>query len=163
PFTVSFAPQAVGSATGIVTISSNASNSTLTLPLSGMGVSAGALSPSPTSLDFGSVIVGKNMSLSETVTNTGGSSVTISHVAVSGGFTLSGITTPVTLTTGQSANFTVLFSPSSAGSSSGSVTITSNASNPTLTIPLSGTGTSPGGMGANPSSMSFGSVTVGNS
>jgi len=161
-FTVVFAPQAAGNATGTVTIISNASNSTLSLPLSGMGVSAGTLSSSPTSLDFGSVIVGKNMSLSETVTNAGGSSVTISQITVSGGFTLNGITAPLTLTAGQSANFTVLFSPSSAGSASGSVTLTSNASNPTLTIPLSGTGVSPGGLGAEPSSISFGSVTVGN-
>jgi Cep192 domain 4/HYDIN/CFA65/VesB-like, Ig-like domain len=161
-FTVAFAPQAAGNATGAVTIISNASDATLTLPLSGMGVSAGTLSSSPTSLDFGSVIVGKNMSLSETVTNAGGSSVTISQVTVSGGFTLNGITAPLTLAAGQSANFTVLFSPFSAGSASGSVTLTSNASNPTLTIPLSGTGVSPGGLGADPSSISFGSVTVGN-
>ena len=161
-FNVAFAPQAAGNATGTVTIISDASDSTLTLPLSGMGVSAGTLSSSPTSLDFGSVIVGKNSSLSETVTNTGGSSVTISQVAASSGFTLSGITAPLTLSSGQSANFNVSFNPSSAGSASGNVTLTSNASNPTLTIPLSGTGVSLGGLGANPSSMSFGAVTVGN-
>jgi len=44
----------------------------------------------------------------------------------------------------QSATFTVTFTPASAGSVSGNVTITSNASNPTLTIPLSGTGVAPG-------------------
>ncbi|HTS07167.1 MAG TPA: choice-of-anchor D domain-containing protein, partial [Candidatus Eisenbacteria bacterium] len=161
-FTVAFAPQAAGSAAGAVTITSNASDSTLTLPLSGMGVSAGTLSSSPTSLDFGSVITGKTMSLSETVTNTGGSSVTISQVAASGGFTISGIAAPLTLASGQGASFTVSFSPSAAGSASGNVAITSNASNPTLTIPLAGTGVSPGGLGADPSSISFGSVTVGN-
>src|SRR5271157_2022471 len=162
-FTVAFSPQASGSASGAVTITSNASNSTLTLPLSGTGVAPGVLGANPASLSFGSVTVGNKQSLSETVTNTGGTSVTISQVAASGtGFSLSGITTPVTLTAGQSASFTVTFTPTAAGSASGNVTVTSNASNPTLTIPLSGTGVAPGTLGANPASLSFGSVTVGN-
>jgi hypothetical protein len=161
-FTVTFTPPSAGSASGNLTVTSSASNPTLTIPLSGTGVAPGALGSNPTSLSFGSVTVGSNQSLSETVTNTGGSSVTISQVGISGtGFSLSGITTPVTLTAGQSATFTVTFTPASAGSVSGNVTITSNASNPTLTIPLSGTGVAPGALGSNPTSLSFGSVTVG--
>ena len=138
------------------------SNPTLTIPLSGTGLAPGALGSNPTSLSFGSVTVGSNQSASETVTNTGGSSVTISQVGISGtGFSLSGITAPVTLTAGQSATFSVTFTPQSAASASGSVTVTSNAPNPTLTIPLSGTGLAPGALGSNPTSLSFGSVTVG--
>ncbi|MGO9085749.1 MAG: choice-of-anchor D domain-containing protein, partial [Terriglobales bacterium] len=162
-FTVTFTPAAAGSASGDVTVTSNASNPSLTIPAGGTGVSAGALGANPASLSFGSVTVGNKQSLSETVTNTGSTSVTISQVAASGvGFSLSGITTPVTLTAGQSAGFTVTFTPAAAGSASGSVTVTSNASNPSLTIPLSGTGLAPGALGANPASLSFGSVTVGN-
>jgi hypothetical protein len=161
-FTVTLTPASAGSVSGNVTITSTASNPTLTIPLSGTGVAPGALGSNPTSLSFGSVTVGSKQSLSGTVTNTGGSSVTISQVGISGtGFSLSGITTPVTLTAGQSATFTVTFTPASAGSVSGNVTITSNASNPTLTIPLSGTGIAPGALGSNPTSLSFGSVTVG--
>ena len=161
-FNVEFAPTSAGSASGTVTITSNASNPTLTIPLSGTGVALGALGSNPSSITFGSVTVGSNQSLSETVTNTGGSSVTISRVAIGGtGFSLSGITAPVTLTAGESASFSVKFAPTSAGSASGTVTITSNASNPTLTIPLSGTGVALGALGANPSSLTFGSVTVG--
>ncbi len=161
-FTVKFAPQSAGGVSGSVTITSTASNPTLTIPLSGTGISPGALGSNPTSLSFGSVQIGSNQSLSETVTNTGGASVTISQAAISGsGFSLSGITAPVTLTGGQSATFTVKFAPQSAGGVSGSVTITSTASNPTLTIPLSGTGISPGALGSNPTSLSFGNVTVG--
>lgn len=162
-FTVTFTPPSAGSASGSVTVSSNASNPTLTISLSGTGVAPGTLGSNPTSLSFGSVTVGNKQSLSETVTNTGGTSVTISQVAVSGtGYSFSGITTPVTLTSGQSATFTVTFTPASAGSANGSVSITSNASNPSLTIPLSGTGVAPGALGSNPTSLSFGSVTVGN-
>jgi Abnormal spindle-like microcephaly-assoc'd, ASPM-SPD-2-Hydin/Protein of unknown function (DUF1573) len=161
-FSVTFTPQSAANASGSVTVTSNATNPTLTIPLSGTGLAPGALGPNPTSLNFGSVTVGSNQSASETVTNTGGSSVTISQAGISGtGFTVSGISAPVTLTAGQSATFTVTFAPASAGSVSGNLTVTSNAPNPTLTIPLSGTGLAPGALGSNPTSLSFGSVTVG--
>ena len=161
-FSVAFAPQSAASASGNVTITSTASNPTLTIPLTGTGVAQGTLGSNPTSLSFGNVTVGSNQSLSETVTNTGGSSVTISQATISGtGFSLSGITTPLTLTAGQSATFSVKFAPTSAASASGNVTLTSTASNPTLTIPLSGTGVAQGTLGSNPTSLSFGNVTVG--
>jgi hypothetical protein len=161
-FNVTFTPTAAGSATGAVTLTSNATNPTLTIPLSGTGLAPGVLGASPASVSFGNVTMGQNQTLSETVTNTGGTSVTISQVAVSGsGFSLSGITAPVTLTAGQSTSFSVTFTPAAASSASGSVTLTSNATNPTLTIPLSGTGLAPGALGANPASLTFGSVTVG--
>jgi hypothetical protein len=164
-FTVTFAPQSTAPASGSVTITSDAPNPTLSMPLSGTGVALAALGSSPTSLAFGSVQVGNNQALAETVSNTGGSSLTLSQVGISGtGFTLSGITTPVTLTPGQSASFSVSFTPQSASSASGSLTITSNASNPTLTIPVSGTGTAAAGqLTANPSTLALGSVVVGTS
>ena len=160
-FSVSFMPAAAGAVSGAVTITSNASNSSLAIPLSGTGVAAGALGSNPTSLSFGSVQVGVKQTLSETVTNTGGSSITISQVAASGtGFSVSGITTPATLAAGQSATFSVSFTPAAAGAASGNVAITSTASNPTLNIPLSGTGVAAGALGSNPTSLSFGSVQV---
>jgi len=164
-FTVAFAPQSIAAASGSVMIMSNASNPALTIPLSGTGVAAGALGSSPTSLAFGSLQVGNNQALSGIVTNTGGSSVTISQAGISGtGFTLSGMTTPVTLGAGQSASFGVSFTPQSAGSASGNVMITSNASNPTLTIPLSGSGTAAvGQLTVTPSTLVAGSVVVGTS
>jgi hypothetical protein len=161
-FTVSFAPQAAGAASGHVTLTSNAPNPTLTISLSGTGIAPGQLSSSPSSKGFGSVTVGNQQSSSETVTNTGGTSVTISQAAVSGtGFSLSGLTTPTTLAAGQSATFTVVFAPQTTGSVSGNVILTSNGANPTLTIPLSGTGVAAGQLASSPSSEDFGSVTVG--
>src|SRR5205807_6206934 len=133
--------QSGGSSSGNLTVTSNATNPTLTIPLTGTGVTPGTLAANPSSLSFGTVHVRVKQSLSETVTNIGGSSVTISQVGISGsGYSFSGITTPVTLAAGQSATFSVAFTPASAGSVSGNLTVTSNALNPTLTIPLTGTG-----------------------
>ena len=109
--------------------------------------------------------VGSKQVLSETVTNTGGSTLTVSQVGVSGtGFTVSGISTPATLTAGQSATFSVTFAPLSAGSASGSVTVTSTGSNPSLTIPLTGTGSATAGvLTATPAPIAIGSVVAGTS
>ena len=76
----------------------------------------GALTANPASLAFGSVQVGSSTSLSETLTNTGGSSLTISAASASGtGFSLSGLALPLTLNAGQTTSFTVLFSPTASG------------------------------------------------
>ena len=83
-FSVTFTPQSDANASGSVTVTSNATNPTLTIPLSGAGVVPGALGSDPTNLSFGSVTVGSNQSASATVTNTGGSSVTVSQVGISG-------------------------------------------------------------------------------
>jgi hypothetical protein len=79
-----------------------------------------------------------------TLTNNGNASVTISQVSSSGtGFALSSIGLPVTLAPAQTTSFGVAFAPASAGGATGSVTITSNATNSPLVLSLSGTGTAP--------------------
>jgi len=163
-FTVSFAPQGAGTVNGNIALTSNVSNSTLNVPLSGTGVAPAALAANPSSLAFGNVSVGNSQQQTATLTNSGGTSVTISQAVASGaGYSLSGLALPLNLAAGQSTSFTVALQAQSAGSVNGSVTITSNAPNPTLTIPLSGTGTAPAALSANPTSLSFGSVQVGNS
>jgi len=99
----------------------------------------GQLTPAPTGISFGNVQIGTNQTLIGAVTNTGGSNVQISQVAASGtGFSVSGITTGVTLIPGQSASFSVTFAAQSVGNFSGSVSVTSNASDPNLNVPLTG-------------------------
>ena len=164
-FTVAFSPQSAGAASGLVTITSDASSPSLTMGLAGTGVAPGSLAANPTSLSFGSVTVGGKQNISETVTNTGGASVSITQVATSGtGFSFTGITTPLTLTSGQSATFTVSFAPQSAGAASGNLTLTSNASNSTLSVPLSGTGTTATGtLTVSPTTLPLGNIVVGTS
>ena len=130
---------------------------------SGTGSADGTLAITPTTVNFGSVQVGSNEPMSETLTNTGGSSVTISQAVASGtGFALVGLSAPITLTAGQAVNFSVTFTPQSAGTASGSLTITSNGSNPSLVLSLAGSGTTvPAQLSATPPSLAFGNVFVG--
>jgi hypothetical protein len=159
-----FSPQSAGSVTGNLTIVSNASNSSLNIPLSGTGVTPAVLSANPTSLSFGSVAIGSSQTLSETLTNSGGSALVISQITSNGpGFSFSGVTPPITLNPGQNFTFNAKFAPTTAGSSTGTISITSNASNPSLSLALNGSGVTNGQLAVNPAIVSFGSVIVGNS
>jgi len=175
---VTFSPQASGGASGGMTVvswapignSGKQRSNTTTIPLSGTGTSsgtattAGYLAANPSGVNFGSIQVGNGQMQYVTLTNPGGASITISQATVTGsGFSLSGFTAPETLTAGQSLTLTVAFAPTLSGTSTGAVTFSSDAYNPTLSVSLSGTGTSPGQLTVTPGSMSFGTIVVGTS
>ncbi|AFH49531.1 Hypothetical protein IALB_1824 [Ignavibacterium album JCM 16511] len=99
---------------------------------------------SPTSQDFGSAIVGNTVSRNFTISNTGSVTLTIN----SGGITLTGanadqfslgsISYPINLTSGQSAQITVNFSPTSAGVKTANLQIVHNAPGSPAVVPLTG-------------------------
>jgi len=163
PFTVTFAPQSAASSSGNVAIINNGATSPVNVPLSGNGQTDGALTANPPSLDFGSVQVGSNQPLSETLTNSGGSAITVTQANVTGtGFSISGLSLPLNLAAGQNQSFTVTFAPQSAGTINGNIALTSSGSNPAVNVPLAGNGLAPGALTPSPSSISFGNVQVGN-
>ena len=172
--TTTFAPQSSGSLSGSLSLAystpknkshgkgSPSSNYTAAVSLTGTGTGPGQLTANPSSLNFGYVQVGSTLTLMDSFTNTGGASVTISQASASGtGFNISGLNLPLSLNPGASVTFSAMFTPSSAASASGSIIVSSNASNPTLTASLSGTGTAPGQLNLAPTALDFGSVTVG--
>lgn len=144
-FNVVFQPTVAGSASGSLSIVSNAAGSPATMTLSGTGVTATqTLSFSTTGLSFGNVNIGSSSTNGVTITNTGNSNVQISGITVSGtGYTLSGASAPVTLTPSQTLTFSVIFTPTTATTLTGSVTVTSNATGSPATITLSGMGVTP--------------------
>jgi hypothetical protein len=141
-YAATFAPTSVGTASGKITFTSDADDPTLSVSLTGVGVTSqhGLLTSSPASLSFGDVTVNTKQSQTVTVTNTGGEAVTVSAVRLAGAeFSMDSVTTPFTLETEQSKQLTIMFAPTIVGYATGTVTINSNAQN-TLTIPLSGNG-----------------------
>jgi Abnormal spindle-like microcephaly-assoc'd, ASPM-SPD-2-Hydin/Protein of unknown function (DUF1573) len=143
--TVAFLPTTATSFSGSVAIASNASDSQITIVLTGTGTgSSQTLSVSPTSLVFGNVDVNGSETQQVTLKNTGNSSLTISSAVISGtGLTASGVSNNTTLAAGQSAVLVADFAPKATGSVTGSIQITSNASNgASITVPVTGTGVS---------------------
>src|ERR1700683_3421253 len=124
---------------------------------------AGILSPSATSVSFGSIAVGNTATQSLTVTNTGLGTVTISEATLTGaGFTVIGGNPSGTIGVGKSSTIQIQFAPTSGGAITGGLTILSDASNSPLAISIIGTGTQMG-LTIAPSALTFGNVVVGQS
>jgi hypothetical protein len=139
--TITFAPKSAGAASGSLSVLVDGVADPAAVPLTGTGVAAGQLAVSPTTMNFGSVTVGSSKSLTGTLT-AGSSSITVSSASWSGqGYSVSGITFPTTVPAGQSVTFIVKFAPQTSGSSTGSVSFVSNASNSPTIEALTGTGT----------------------
>jgi hypothetical protein len=138
-----FKPTATGTRTGTITINSTASNSTLALPLSGIGTSAtaGTLAVAPSTLGLGSVVVGQSGKASGTIAASG-ASVTVTAASTSNSlFSVGGLSLPVTIPAGQSVPFTITFSPTVSGAVNATLTLASSASPATTTEALTGSGT----------------------
>src|SRR5256885_7200427 len=119
------------------------------------------MSHAPVSLNFGNVAAGSNSTQKVQLSNSGNSSVTVTQVAASGaGISVSGLATPVTLAPSQTVALSVTFAPTSAGTTTGSVTVTNNEGVNAI-VAVTGTQTQPG-LSLTPTSASFGSVVTGN-
>jgi len=137
---VSFAPTASGIRTGVLTITDNASNSPQTVSLTGTGILGPLVTLSPTSLTFPGQFVGTTgLPENITLTSNGDVPLNISSIQASAQFGSSnGCTSP--LAVGSNCTISVFFDPSSAGSQTGTLTITDNAPGSPQTVPLSGSG-----------------------
>jgi len=140
--TVTFLPTVAGTVPGNISIVSNAPTSPTSVGLSGTAVAATlTLGINPTSLSFGNVTTGTSSAAqSVTITNTGNSSVAISQINLSADYSMTGGSAPVTLTPSQNLTLSVRFSPTTAVTVNGSISIVSNASGSPATVTLSGTG-----------------------
>ena len=168
-YNVAFKPTASGAVSGSLSITSNATNApTMNVPLSGTGTTtttAGQLSITPGSVSFGNVNVGSTGTQPITLSTTGASVTVSADTASNAQFALQGVSLPFTISAGQSVSYNVAFKPTASGAVSGSLSITSNATNaPSLNVSLSGTGTTTttaGQLSITPGSVSFGNVNVG--
>src|ERR1700730_3012807 len=88
------------------------------------------LGVNPTSLNFGSVIVGTT-SAAQTVmvTNSSSGSITVRAITISGPFASTGVPLPAALNAGQGLTLNVTFTPTASGATRGTLTITSTGGN----------------------------------
>ncbi len=117
---------------------------------------------SPTALTFGPQVTGSTSAAqSVTVANPTSTAASVSSITASGPFAETN-NCGSSIAANGSCTVNVTFSPTTTGTSTGSVTI--NAGGVTSTVSLTGTGTAPGPvLSASPASLSFPSTLVGNS
>jgi hypothetical protein len=109
-------------------------------PGGGGGSKGATLSVNPSSLTFASQALNTTSSpQTVTVNNTGTATASISQIAAAGEFAETS-NCGGSIAAGASCTVSVTFTPTASGSRTGSLTITSNASNSPTTVALTGTG-----------------------
>ena len=154
---VFFAPTVTGSRSGTVTIADSAGTQIVTAQ--GLGEIPG-LAVTPSFAIFGAQVVGTT-SQAQTLTakNTGTTSLALNPIVVSSNFTESDQCSSA-LAPGASCSISLSFSPTSTGALSGSMVISDTTGAVSTLVTLSGQGALPG-IDASPSTLSFGSLSVG--
>jgi hypothetical protein len=165
---VTFTPGAGGSRTASVAITDDAAGSPQSIGLSGSGA-APAVTLTPSTLGFGSQLVGTTSGTqTSTLRNSGSAPLTIASIGMAGANpgdfaqTNDCPVAPLTLAAGATCTLTVSFSPSASGSRSASLTISDDAADSPQALSLTGTGTQPApAVTLSPTSLAFGSQRVG--
>lgn len=127
------------------------------------GANVPAISVTPSAASFGNVTVNSDASQVIQISNPGTAALEITQAMITGtGFSMSGLTAPVMVAAGANVTFTIAFNPKAAGAGSGSVSLTSNASDSPTAIDLTGMGVAGSlKLTASAPSLSFGNVLVG--
>ncbi|HEB74979.1 MAG TPA: choice-of-anchor D domain-containing protein [Nitrospirae bacterium] len=169
-----FVPTAAGTASGTLSIPSDDPDTPVfDVALSGTGTTTTVLEPNisvtPTTLAFGNVVVGTTSApQTVTISNTGTADLTVTNVVLTGDTDFDVASTTCTvpvLAPGASCSADVVFTPSSLGGKTALVTIYSDdPDTPSLEVTLTGTGVAAEpDITVTPTSVDFGSVTVGDS
>jgi hypothetical protein len=158
---VTFTPSIAGTENATVTVTDNAPNSPETTTLTGVGEGSGpAVTLSPTSLTFPTQLVGKaSAPQNVTLTNTGVAVLTITSIATTGDFSQTN-NCGTTVAVNASCTISVTFTPTTINTRTGTVVVTDNAPASPQTVALTGVGTY---VSWTPASLSFGTVTIGQS
>ena len=122
---------------------------------------------SPTSISFGDIPVGSSKTVTLTITNTGAAAINIQNiyssipeVTVNADFSKG----PLSVAAGGSLVVAVTFKPTARGNYSGELVIVSDdPSQPSVTVPFTGTSSYASGIDVSPTYINFGSVSVGQS
>jgi hypothetical protein len=158
---VTFTPTAAGIRTGVVTITDDAPGSPHQLPLTGTG-GVPVVTLAPTSLTFASQAVGTTSPAQPaTLKNTGSGPLTITSISTAGDFAQTN-NCGTTVNAGVSCTFNVTFIPTAAGTRTGNITVTDDATGSPHSVSLTGTGIVSGpAVSFTPSSLPFVAQPVG--
>ena len=144
--TVRYSPTIAGSASASFPITHDATNQTspTNISLSGTGVNVSVISVTPTSNNYGNVKVKRSSTVSFVVKNSGKANLSITSGITGPDASMFKITSGSgnkTIKPGKSLTIRIAFKPTSKGSKSANLVITSNDPvTPSINIPLSGIG-----------------------
>jgi hypothetical protein len=154
---VIFTPSVTGGSAATLVVSSSSNGVTaVSVPLSGSGTAPGAIGVSPSQITFPIVSPGRTSAAQTvTVTNTGASQLASLALKATSPFGLVQNTCTGSLGAGASCSTGVVFSPAVKGTFTGALTITSPSIATVASVPLSGTGGTPGTLQSQPGLVDF--------
>jgi hypothetical protein len=139
--TITFRPKTAAVLSATLEVNYVGAGSPEIVTLSGIGIAAATVSLTPSSLTYPTQLVGTTSPPQvATLTNTGGQTVTISNISVTGPF-LETNNCPSSLGVGGSCQISVTFEPTGPGDVSGRLSVSDNAAGSPQSVQLSGTGT----------------------
>ena len=151
---VRFLPTATGSRTGTLTVYGNVAGGQATASLTGTGTPAAAIVLNPIALTFATTVVNATSAPQNiTISNTGGTPITLQPPSVTGDFHLTANTCGAKLDPSTGCTVSVAFTPTASGSRSGTFSITDDAG--AQTASLTGTGAAPATDALSPLSLTF--------
>jgi hypothetical protein len=151
---VTFTPTTPGTRTDQITLNDDASGSPHQITVTGTGVasSAGALTITPSSLNFPYVSVGESSPAQVVqIMNTGQVSITLSAISISGDFAETNTcgSLPSALNVGDGCTVSITFTPTSSGKRTGTLSVESNAAGSAREVALAGMGNAVFSLSAN--------------
>jgi hypothetical protein len=140
---ITFVPTAAGARTGTLTITDNGPKSPQSVSLSGTGIGIPMAALSTLSLKFGDQNIGTSSPAQTfTLSNTGSAPLSLSSIGATGDFSQTN-NCGSSLAAGSSCQITATFTPTLAGTRTGTLTITDNALGSPHTVALTGMGIAP--------------------
>ena len=139
---IAYAPQQAGTSTANLVVQTS-NGATLNLSLTGSATAAATASAMiyAMNIDFGLVTVGSSKSIMTAISNTG--TVPISGITANASLPFkigSAGNCPATTMPGAQCTIELIFSPTSAGTSSGTLTVTTSATPTPMSVAMTGTG-----------------------
>jgi hypothetical protein len=159
---VTYTPTVLAAETGTLTVSDNASTSPQTIPLTGTGVPP--VTVTPPAFNFGNQAIGTTgTARTVAVMNYETVPLTITGISITGNYstTTTCPVSPNTLAARASCTIAISFAPAATGTLTGTLTVSSNASNSPQSVALTGSGISP--VVLSPTTLAYASQLVGTS
>lgn len=151
---VTFDPAQNGTRTGLLTVFGNVTGGQMSVSLSGTGLAPASVVLTPSALSFGETMVGsKSPPQYVTLGNTGDMAAAVTGATITGDFSISTNTCGATLAGQTSCTIGIVFTPSVAGTRSGTLTTVDSVG--TQSALLSGSGESSATDAVAPQSLTF--------
>jgi hypothetical protein len=154
--TLTFTPTTTGTRTAVLSIADDAGNTPQNVSLTGVGSNSN-VTLTPASLTYAAQVIGTSSAAqAATLSNPGSATINITSISTTAPYTQSN-NCGSTLAAGTNCTINVVFTPTKAGTQTGTLSVVDNGSNSPQKVALTGVGSA---ISFSPTSLNFGTQTL---